>query len=68
MEANLGDVMLAGMATGLLTLEEVKKWQVLGDKILPDPEAHEKYNQYYALYRKLYVDLKEDMRTLSEIR
>ncbi|MBC8533559.1 FGGY-family carbohydrate kinase [Yeguia hominis] len=67
-EANLGDVMLAGIATGLLTFDDVKKWQVLGDRIQPNPEAHEKYNRYYALYRKLYQDLKEDMRTLSEIR
>ena len=41
-EANMGDVMLAGIGTGVLTYEEVKKWQVLDEKIMPDEENHKK--------------------------
>lgn len=67
-EANLGDVMLAGIGTGTLTYEQVKKWQVLGDKIIPNSLNHEKYNGYYALYRSIYEHLKQDMKDLSEIR
>lgn len=66
-EANLGDVMLAGLGTDTLTVDDVQKWQVLGPKVEPDPKRHEAYNKYYALYRKLYQDLEGDMHTLTEI-
>ena len=32
----MGDVMLAGIGVGLLTYEDVKKWQVLDEKIMPN--------------------------------
>jgi sugar (pentulose or hexulose) kinase len=67
-EANLGDVMLAGIGTGLLTYDEVKTWQVLGDKIMPNAKNHEKYKKYYKLYKSTYHHLKEDMKELTEIR
>lgn len=66
-EANLGDVMLAGMATGEFSLKDVKKWRVLGDKIMPNPARQKLYNGYYALYKRLYLDLKEDMSLLSDL-
>jgi len=66
-EANLGDVILAGLATDTLSLDQVKEWQVLGEKVIPDPERHATYDKYFALYQKLYTDLKEDMTILSEI-
>lgn len=67
-EATLGDVMLAGIGTGLLTYDDLKKWQTLGEKIVPDQEAHEKYNDYYKLYHSLYNNLKRDMKILTQIR
>ncbi|HEY4399164.1 MAG TPA: FGGY-family carbohydrate kinase [Lactobacillaceae bacterium] len=66
-EANLGDVMLAGLATNTLTLDQVKSWQVLGEKVEPDSKRHAAYNEYFALYRKLYDDLLDDMHTLSTL-
>lgn len=66
-EANLGDVMLAGLGTGILDVNDVQKWQVLGDKIEPDPKKHEAYNKFYKLYRQLYGDLEGDMHTLTQI-
>lgn len=66
-EANLGDVMLAGLATETLTLSQVKNWQVLGEKVEPDPKRHEIYNEYFALYRNLYDDLNDDMSTLTKL-
>lgn len=66
-EANMGDVMLAGIGTGLLTFEEVKKWQVLDDKIEPNMDNHKKYNEYYKLYKSVYQNLKQDMKILSRI-
>ena len=67
-EANMGDVMLAGIGTGLLTYEEVKKWQVLDEKIMPDEENHKKYNEYFKLYKSIYNHLKDDMKELTRIR
>ncbi|CDQ19388.1 FGGY-family carbohydrate kinase [Halobacillus karajensis] len=66
-EANMGDVMLAGIGTGLLSYDDVKKWQVLDDKIMPNKENHEKYNDYYRVYKSIYKNLKTDMKTLTNI-
>lgn len=66
-EANMGDVMLAGIGTGLLTYDDVKKWQVLDDKIMPNQENHRKYNDYYKVYKSIYQNLKTDMKTLTNI-
>ena len=66
-EANLGDVMLAGIGTGLLTYEEMKKWPVLDAKIEPIEENYQKYNEYYKLYKSVYQNLREDMKELSRI-
>ncbi|PWJ49235.1 FGGY-family carbohydrate kinase [Faecalicatena contorta] len=65
-EANLGDVMLAGIGTGLLSYDEVKTWQVLGDKVMPNAGNHEKYKKYYKLYKSIYNNLKQDMKELTE--
>lgn len=66
-EANLGDVMLAGLGCGLLSLEDTKKWQVLGDIIQPNHAAHEIYNHYYKLYHSVYEHLQEDMVEISRL-
>ncbi|MEM1485126.1 FGGY-family carbohydrate kinase [Oscillospiraceae bacterium PP1C4] len=66
-EANLGDVILAGIGTGVLTYADVKDWQVLGEKVMPNKEAHERYNQYYNLYHSIYTHLKEDMAQAAQL-
>lgn len=66
-EANLGDVILAGLGTGDLTTDSIKDWQVLGEAVKPDPARHEAYNKYYKMYRKLYHDLVGDMHELTNI-
>ncbi|PLS04741.1 FGGY-family carbohydrate kinase [Neobacillus cucumis] len=66
-EANMGDVMLAGIGTGLLSYEEVKKWQVLDQKLMPNQENHSKYNDYYQVYKSIYKNLKSDMKTLTRL-
>ncbi|PGV53428.1 FGGY-family carbohydrate kinase [Bacillus sp. AFS037270] len=66
-EANMGDVMLAGIGTGLLSYEDVKKWQVLDQKIMPIKENHRKYNDYYQVYKSIYQNLKSDMKTLTSL-
>lgn len=67
-EANLGDVMLAGIGTGVVTVEDLKKWRVLDKELAPDPEAHARYNEYYQLYRDIYGDLKGSMARASKLR
>ncbi|WP_028389951.1 FGGY-family carbohydrate kinase [Bacillus cihuensis] len=66
-EANMGDVMLAGIGTGLLSYEDVKKWQVLDQKIMPNEENHRKYNDYYQVYQSIYQNLKSNMKTLTRL-
>lgn len=66
-EANMGDVILAGIGTGTLTYEEVKKWQVLGEKIMPDAKNHETYTKYFNIYKSMYRNLKENMKQLSDL-
>lgn len=64
-EANMGDVMLAGIGTGLLTYEEVKTWQVLDEPLMPDPARHAQYDRCFEVYKSIYRHLKDDMKTLS---
>jgi len=66
-EANMGDVMLAGIGTGLLSYEDVKQWQVLDEKIMPNMQNYEKYNDYYMVYKSIYNNLKDDMKTLTRL-
>lgn len=67
-EANLGDVILAGVGTGCLTYEDAGKWQLFDEKVQPNPAAHELYNKYYKLYHSVYKHLKDDMKELNNIR
>ncbi len=66
-EANLGDVILAGVGIGLLSCDDVKSWQVMDEKVLPDPKAHAIYNEYYKLYHSIYENLKTDMKKMSDL-
>lgn len=66
-EANLGDVMLAGIGSGLLTFDEMKDWQVLDTPVWPDMERYSLYDKYYKLYHSLYDHLKDDMEKISEL-
>ena len=66
-EANLGDVMLAAIGTGLLEQDEVSKWQVMSNKTEPIKENHEEYEKYYRLYHEIYDCLKIPMADLSSL-
>lgn len=66
-EANLGDVILAGVGTGVLDFSDVKKWQIFDQKVMPNPENHQRYSKYYELYKSVYQHLKADMQTLSTL-
>lgn len=67
-EANMGDVMLAGIGVGLLTYEQVQSWQVLDEPVTPIAANHERYNRYFAAYKSIYAHLKDDMATLTALQ
>lgn len=66
-EANMGDVMLAGIGTGLLTFEDIKKWQVLDKKIMPDEKNHKVYEKYFRLYKDFYCSMKDNMKEMTKV-
>lgn len=66
-EANLGDVILAGLATATLTVANAQSWQVLGEPVQPNLKRHAQYEPYYVLYKQLYADLMPDMTTLNRL-
>lgn len=64
-EANMGDVILAGIGTGTLTYDDVKKWQMLDEPVNPIPENKAKYDKSYKIYKEVYENLKDTMRDAS---
>lgn len=66
-EANMGDVILAGIGTGTLTYDDVKKWQMLDEPINPIAENKAKYDNSYKIYREVYENLKGTMKEASTI-
>lgn len=68
-EAPIGDALLAGIGTGVITeYEDVKKWVDFSDIVEPNPEMHERYNAYFELYKKLYLALKSTMKEMSDLQ
>lgn len=66
-EANIGDVLLAGIGTGVMTYNDFSSWHIFDEPVKPNGTAHQKYAKYYALYRKLYLDVQESMHQLSAL-
>jgi D-xylulose kinase len=64
----LGDVILAGVGTGHFSgFEVVKEWLEIAKTQEPDTEAHALYAKYYTLYRKFYLQLKEQFKELVDL-
>lgn len=67
--APFGDAILAGVATGLFDDFSIsREWAEYVEHIEPDPKAHERYTEYFELYKRLYDHLKDDFRQLSRLR
>ena len=67
--AAYGDAFLAGMGIGLYEKgSDVKKWVKVEKVIKPNPEAHEKYQDYYEIYRELYPTNKDLMHRISHLQ
>jgi xylulokinase len=64
----LGDVILAGVGTGQFSgFEVVREWLEIAKTQEPDTEAHALYAKYYTLYRKFYLQLKEQFKELVDL-
>jgi xylulokinase len=66
-EANLGDVFLAGVGTGTLEYEALRSWVRFGDEIMPDPKRHAIYTKYFEQYKRLYENTKYNMQDIAEL-
>lgn len=68
--ASYGDAFLAGLATGIIpdisALRE--QWVKVADVIQPDSGAHAIYGDYYAIYRDLYENAKDQLHALARLQ
>jgi sugar (pentulose or hexulose) kinase len=67
--APFGDAILAGVVTGVIKdFSVAKEWAEYIDRMEPSQENHERYMEYFALYKQLYEHVKDDYRALAELR
>jgi len=67
--APYGDAILAGVATGIFKdFSVAKQWATTIDPMEPDASAHAYYMEWFALFKQVYQDLKEDFVELARIR
>jgi xylulokinase len=67
--APFGDAILAGVATGVFgDFSVAKEWAEYIDLTEPSQENHEKYMQYFALYKQIYEHVKDDFKELAALR
>ncbi len=64
----LGAAFVAGMHAGLFEAwDDVARFLTERRVERPDPRRHERYRQVYAIYRRLYPELKDEMGRLARI-
>jgi xylulokinase len=64
-----GDAFLAALGIGLYSSRsDAKKWAKIEKVITPNPEAHEKYNEFFEIYKELYPINKDLMHRISMIQ
>lgn len=67
-EAPLGGAFMAALGSGCIKdYTEIKNWVEMESPIEPDKIHHEQYKKYYALYKELYLNLKEIMAKRTEL-
>jgi xylulokinase len=67
--ASYGDAFLAGYATGLIPSLDLldSQWVQIDRTIEPDERARALYQEYYAVYRRLYGDTVADQHALAAL-
>jgi xylulokinase len=67
--APFGDAILAGVATGIFKdFSVAKEWAEYIARVEPDQENHERYMEYFDLYKQIYEHVKTDFRALADLR
>lgn len=67
-EAPLADALLAGIATGIFENEKIiSNWLIFKETIYPNHDNTKLYNQYFAQYKKIYLNLQENMKELHNL-
>lgn len=62
-----GAAILATSAGGRNLVDLCSQWVRTEDAILPNSKAHERYNAYYQIFRKLYPATRELMHELTDL-
>ncbi|MGI5918496.1 MAG: FGGY-family carbohydrate kinase [Christensenellales bacterium] len=66
--APYGDCLLAAKGAGLIKDYAIARERAeYIDPMEPDPRTHEQYMEYFALYKQLYAQLKDQFKTLSAL-
>lgn len=64
----LGVAYLAGLGTGTFTdLDDIKESTEVVEETAPNSDLKERYDEYYSVYRDLYLETKESMHKLTEL-
>jgi len=67
--APFGDAILAGVVTGVFKdFGVAKQWAEYTDPVEPILAHHQRYQEYFALYKQIYEHVKEDYRALARLR
>lgn len=68
MEAPLGDAFLAGLAVGKIAgPEKIADWIEFDTPNQPSSANHVAYNHYFDVYKQLYANTREQMKTLKAL-
>lgn len=63
--ASYGDAFLAGLASGMLSHDDIKRWAVPERQVRPRQEAHSVYEACYSDYLELYQATRDIVHRLA---
>ena len=67
--APFGDAILAGVVTGVFEdFRVAKEWAEYVAPMEPNQENHERYMEYFGLFKQIYEHVKDDYRVLARLR
>jgi sugar (pentulose or hexulose) kinase len=67
--APFGDAILAGVATGVLEdFAVAKDWAEYVAPMEPNQANHERYMEYFDLFKRIYEHVRDDYRALADLR
>jgi len=67
--APFGDAILAGVSTGIFNDYSISKEKtVYIERMEPEQKNHEIYMEYFSIFKKLYMHLKDDFKELALVR